>query len=420
MPRVAAVTLALLLPGFGGVADAQSLPPPAEPLALVNAALVDVRTGRVTPNATIVLRDGRIVSAGTDGAPAGVRRVDLRGRHVLPGLLDAHVHIASIQAARRALESGVTTVRSGGVSNYADVGLRELVRKGLLAGPDVLASGYHVRPQLAEEAFLSDPDLADLMRDGVTAPDAIRRVVRTNLARGADVIKIVATERAGTPDTDPRKQVYLEAQLRAAVEEAATRSAAVLAHAHGDEGAMAAVRAGVRSIEHGTYLSEATLQAMKARGTFFVPTYTTVIDVAQPGGDYDHPALQIRGQHMLPRLRETIVRAHALGVPIVAGSDTAYGPNSLTRIPHEIANLVEIGLPPLLAIRSATTVAADLFGLAGRVGAIEPGFEADLIVVDKDPLADVRTLQDVLMVISNGRIALDRLQLAGPPTPSSP
>src|SRR6185295_10536814 len=120
-------------------------------------------------------------------------------------------------------------------------------------------------------------------------------------------------------------------EISAIVQEAATRNVPVQAHAHGDEGAMAAVKAGVRSIEHGTYLSDSTLQLMKQKGTFLDPTYTTVIDLTDAGGDYDVPALRIRGEHMLPRLRATIVRAHTLGVKMVTGSDTSYGPNSLTR-----------------------------------------------------------------------------------------
>src|SRR4029077_3766093 len=258
------------------------------------------------------------------------------------GLIDAHTHAADIAAFRRALESGVTTVRSAGVSNYADVGFHELVKAGAAVGPDVVTSGYHVRPQIAQDAFLSDPSYADLM-SGVTTIEKMRRAVQMNLSHGVNWIKILATDRAGTADTDPRKQVYTEDEIRAIVQEAATKNVPVQAHAHGDEGAMAAVRAGVRSIEHGTYLSDATLQLMKRRGTYLDPTYTTVIDLTDAGGDYDVPALRIRGEHMLPRLRDTIVRAHTLGVPIVTGSDTGYGPTSLTRIGQEATHFVEMG-----------------------------------------------------------------------------
>jgi imidazolonepropionase-like amidohydrolase len=400
--------LAVLMVSAG--ARAQRAPTPvAEPLALVHAFVVNVRDGRVTPDATVVMRNGRIESIGSAAAPAGVRTVDLAGKYVLPGLIDAHTHAADFAAFRRALESGVTTVRSAGVSNYADVGFHALVKSGAVAGPDVVTAGYHVRPRLAEEAFLSDPQYADLM-SGVTTIAKMRRAVQMNLSHGVDWIKILATDRAGTADTDPRKQIYTEEEIRAIVQEAATKNVPVEAHAHGDEGAMAAVKGGVRSIEHGTYLSDATLRLMKERGTYFDPTYTTVIDIAEPGGEYDVPALRIRGVHMLPRLKSTIQAAHRLGVPIVTGGDTAYGPASLTRIGQEVMHFVEMGFTPLEAIRSATIVNAEMLRLEKSIGVLEPGYEADLIAVEQNPLDHITSLQDPLLVISNGRIALDRLE----------
>jgi imidazolonepropionase-like amidohydrolase len=380
----------------------------AEPLALVNASVVNVRDGKISTNATIVLRNGRIDSVGTGAAPPGVKAIDLNGKYVLPGLIDAHTHADNFAAFRRALESGVTTVRSAGVSNYADVGFNTLVKNGVVAGPNVVSAGYHVRPQIAQEAFLSDPSYADLM-SGVTTIEKMRRAVQMNLSHGVDWIKILATERAGTADTDPRKQVYSEEEIRAIVQEAATRNVPVQAHAHGDEGAMAAVKGGVRSIEHGTYLSDATLQEMKRRGTFLDPTYTTVIDLTDAGGDYDVPALRIRGEHMLPRLRDTVVRAHKLGVAIVTGGDTGYGPNSLTRIGQEAMHFVEMGFTPLEAVQSATIRNAEMLKLEKSIGAIEMGYEADLITVERNPIEQIATLQDPLLVISNGRIGLDRL-----------
>jgi imidazolonepropionase-like amidohydrolase len=380
-------------------------------LALVGGNVVGVRDGRIQAGVTLLLRDGRIESIGTAAPPAGVRVLQLRGRYVLPGLIDAHTHVSNFAAARLALESGVTTLRSSGVSYYFDVGFRDLVKAGGLPGPDMLAAGYHVRPRVAEEAFVSHPSLFELM-SGIDTTEKLRAMVRANLGKGVDWIKVLATERAGTADTDPRKQLYSEAELKAVVDEAAARGIPVQAHAHGEEGALAAVRAGVRSIEHGTYLSDATLQLMREKGTYLVPTYTTVVDLSEPGGDYDVPALRVRGLHMLPRLRRTVEQAHARGVKIVTGGDTSYGPTSLTRIPHEIANLVEIGLSRLQAIQSATTVAAELLKLEKSIGALEPGFEADLIVVDGNPLENVRSLQDPLLVVSNGRVALNRLEFA--------
>ncbi len=395
--------------GVAATLAAQSSPVPSnEPLALVNANVVNVRDGRVMSGATVVLRNGRIDSINTSAAPAGIKALDLKGKYLLPGLIDAHTHAADFPSFRRALESGVTTVRSAGVSNFADVGFHQLVKNGAMAGPDVVTAGYHVRPQMAPEAFLGDPSYVDLMA-GVTTIERLRRAVQLNLSHGAEWIKILATERAGTADTDPRKQVYTEDEIRAVVQEAATKNAPVEAHAHGDEGGMAAVKAGVRSIEHGTYLSDATLAAMKTRGTYLDPTYTTVIDLAEAGGDYDVPALRIRGEYMLPRLRDVIGRAHRMGVKIVAGTDTGYGPNSLTRVSQEVTHFVEMGFTPLEALQSATTVSAEMLRLEKSVGSVEVGYEADLIAVEQNPLERIATLQDPLLVISNGRIGLDRL-----------
>jgi imidazolonepropionase-like amidohydrolase len=391
------------------VTDAAAVPP--EPIVLTNANVVDVRAGTVRPGVTLVLRDGKIESLGPASAAAGVKAVDLRGRYVLPGLVDAHTHISSFAAARLALESGVTTVRSSGVSYYFDVGFRELVKKGALPGPDMLASGYHVRPRVADEAFVSHPALFELM-SGIDTVDEIRAMVRANLEKGVEWIKVLATERAGTADTDPRKQVYTEAELRAAVEEAATRGIPVQAHAHGEEGGLAAVRAGVRSIEHGTYLSDEALALMKEKGTYFVPTYTTVVDLTQPGGDYDVPALRLRGTHMLPRLRQSVQRAHALGVKIVAGADTTYAPGSLTRIASEVVSFVELGLRPVEALRTATTTAAEMLGKERAIGMIEAGYEADLLAVEGNPLENAAALLDPLLVVSNGRVVVNRLDFA--------
>jgi imidazolonepropionase-like amidohydrolase len=382
--------------------------PPQEALALTNASVVDVRTGTVSRNSTVVLRGGRIESIAAKTAPADVRAIDLRGRYVVPGLIDAHVHIGSLPQMRAALESGVTTVRSAGVSHYVDVGLRELVKRGAVAGPDMIAAGYHVRPTPAAELFIDFPELGDLL-GGPSSAEALRRIVRANLSRGVDWIKTNATERAGTPDTDPRRQLYSQEELRILVVEAGAKNIPVMAHAHGAEGADAAVRAGVRSIEHGTFLTDETLRMMAKQGTYFDPTADIVGDLTEPGGDYDNAALKRRGEMMRPILMAAIGRAVKLGVKIVAGSDTGYGPNSIARVSREAVVLVDAGLTPLQALQAATITNAEMLRLDRQIGVIESGFEADVLVVDGNPLDNVRTLLDPLLVISNGRLALDRL-----------
>ena len=409
MPRCA-VSAVILFFAVASLA-AQRGPSTLEPIALVNASVINIRSGAVQRGATIVLRGGQVESVGTGAAPAGVRTIDLHNRYVVPGLIDAHVHIASLPQLRQALESGVTTVRSAGVSNFVDVGLRELVKKGFVAGPDVIAAGYHVRPEVAPEMFIDFPELGDLM-GGVAGAEAIRRAVRANLSRGVDWIKVLATERAGTPNTDPRKQVYSQEELRILVTEAASKDTPVMAHAHGAEGADAAVRAGVRSIEHGTYLSDETLQLMAKQGTYFDPTADIVNDLTEAGGDYDNAALKRRGEMMRPILKAAIGKALKFGVKIVAGSDTGYGPNSVARVSREATELVAAGLTPLQALQAATIVNAEMLRLDKRTGAVEPGLEADILIVDGNPIDNIRTLLDPLLVISNGRIGLDRLSFA--------
>jgi imidazolonepropionase-like amidohydrolase len=360
---------------------------------------------------SVVVAEGIVRSIEGDGVQPGpgVQVVDLAGMYLAPGLMDAHVHVGSEEQVRRALLSGVTTLRSMGADHYADVGMRELQRGGWLEAPEVLAAGYHVRPAPAESFFQDHPELGPYYGEVVQGEEAVRAMTRALVGRGVDFVKTNATERAGLPNTDPRKQLYGEAELRAIVEEAERGGAlGVAAHAHGDAGARAAVLAGARSIEHGTYLSEETLTLMRDRGTYLVPTIAIVRDLTIPGGDYDNAVLNIRGRHMLPRVQEMARNAHRLGVRIVAATDTGYGPNSTTTLAHELIELVRIGMTPLQALQSATLTAAELFGMENRAGRIAPGMEADLIVLERNPLENIAVVQDVLMVVSDGRIVVQR------------
>ena len=377
-------------------------------LAIINAELIDGKSDRVQSGVTVLISEGKIESVKRGGkVPKGYETIDIAGATLMSGFIDAHTHIRSLSSAKRALESGVTTVRSASTPNYQDVNIRELVKSGALSGPDMVAPGVFDTPNLGE-TVLADPRLAALM-NGVNSEEELRMLVRINADRGVDFIKTRGTERAGLPNTDPRKQTYTQTQLTAIVDEARKHNIPVMAHAHGDEGGYAAVAAGVRSIEHGTYLSEKTLKLMKQKGTYLVPTFTTVVDLTEPGGDYDNPVLFIRGQHMLSALEKTVKRAYEMEIKIVTGADTGYGPISVTRVGMESANFVKLGMKPMDAIRSATSVGAELLQISDRTGTVTVGKEADLVVVPHNPLEDIRSVQDVVLVISNGVIAMNRL-----------
>ncbi|MBD3617113.1 MAG: amidohydrolase family protein [Gracilimonas sp.] len=377
--------------------------------AFVNGHLVDQESEEIVKNAMILVSEGKIerIIRGENQAPEGYNSIDLDGKYILSGFMDAHTHLSSMSAAERALHSGVTTVRSSSVSYFQDVAIKNLVDNNYLAGPDMIPAGIFVTPDLGE-SILADPELASLF-NGVTSEEALRKLVRVNVERGAMFIKTRGTERAGLPNTDPRKQTYSQEQLKVVVDEAAKYDVPIQIHAHGDEGSYAAVRAGARSIEHGTYLSEQTLKLMAEKGTFFVPTFSTVYDLTQPGGDYDNPILRNRGRHMLPELEETVKKARELGVTIVTGADTGYGPNSLTRVSHEMTFFVEMGFSPFEALRAATTDAARLLQIDDKTGQIAPGFEADLVVLNSNPIEDIKSTQDVILVMSNGHLVLNRL-----------
>ncbi len=379
-----------------------------EILVLTHANAIDGVSAQPLRNATVIVRAGRIesISTAATAAPANATLIDLQGRWLLPGLIDAHTHIADLAAARAALASGVTTARNMGIPHFVDIGMRQLHRNGRTDLPEVLSAGYHLYPQPAEGLFLDFPQFHDLLA-GLSGVENLRRVTRAQLERGVDFIKVNATDRAGQAQSDPRKQLYSEAELTAIVEEARRSNIFVAAHAHGDEGALAAVRAGVRSIEHGTYLSEATLDEMKRRGTYLTPTIATMAEMLEPRNG---SALQLRGKHMVPRLREATALAWRKGVKLLAGTDTDYGDASNFRMANELMEMQSSGVTPMAALQAATSAAAECFGLAQRTGSIKVGLEADLIVVERSPLDQLGNLQDVLLVINNGRVAINRLR----------
>ena len=383
----------------------------ADDIALVNCKLFDGVKNEIQQNVTVLVQDRLIKSIvpGSEKVPDGYSAIDCEGNYLLPGMIDVHTHLDTLEQAKRALESGVTTIRTAGVPAFEDVGLRELVRKGAMPGPDVVAAGVYITPNL-EDTILADPRLA-VLGNGVNSDEELRLLVQVNADRGVDVIKTRGTERAGRSNTDPRQQVYSRHQLEVIVNEAAKFKLPVMVHAHGDEGALAAVQAGARSIEHGTYLSTSTLSLMKEKGTWFVPTYITMLEMREE--EYDH-VQRLRGSHMVARLEQSIREAQRLGVKFATGADNYYDNMSINRISLEVMYLSRFGLSNFEALRAATVSSAELLQLQDKTGRVEAGLEADLILVPANPLEDIMALQDVLLVISNGRVALKRIPFAKP------
>ena len=416
MPRLALVLTSLLalLPGPPLAAQ------PAPVLVLEHATVIDGIAPEPARDVTVILKDGKIasISCKPSPLPAGAQRLDLTGHWLLPGWIDAHTHPENMEAAHNLLATGVTTARSMFASHYADVGLRELHRRGDVDVPEVLAAGYPLVPNLVSfqpdltPLFLDVPQLDDLRKDADIGPEGVRRVTRANLDRHVDVIKVFATDRAGVMTSDPRHRMLSDEELAAAVAEARSAGVPVAAHAHGDEGAAAAVRAGVSSIEHGTYLSEATLALMKQRDVCFVPTLSAIVlDINPgPGANAEAVGLAVRSRAMLSRARDAVSRARRLGVKIIAGADSGYTSDDPHRITDEMAELVAAGMSPLEAIRAATSGSAECLGISKRTGAIREGLEADLVVLERDPLQDIDAVREVVLVINDGRIAVDHLQ----------
>ncbi|MFB8079346.1 amidohydrolase family protein [Streptomyces sp. NPDC056013] len=372
-------------------------------LVIEGGTLLDPATGEVTENAVVVIEDGTVRTAGRRGAvavPQGVEVLDAHGQWILPGLVDAHIHLSTAAEARDAVRKGATSARSGSTSFYQDIAVRELARHSPALAPRLTAAGVFVTPDLGD-TVLADPDLTPLARlkDGVRSPEALRRVVEVNLARGADVIKTRVNERAGLPEQDPLAQVYSRDQLAEIVAAARRRGKGVLCHSYSEQGCHDAVMAGIRSLEHGAFVGERTLHEMRRRGTYFTPTLTAIAGLAESSD----PVLAERGRTYLPVLKRAVLAAHELGVPLAAGTDSSGG--VVDPIGGEVELMHSAGLSPLDAIRTATTGAARLLGLTGTAGRLTRGHTGDALLLSGDPLTDPAVLKRPVAVVRAGFVA---------------
>jgi imidazolonepropionase-like amidohydrolase len=382
-------------------------------LVLTRATLIDGTGAAPQPNRTLVIRGGKIVEITASAESPSGETLDLGGRYLLPGLIDAHAHILTPEAARRALLSGVTTARVLGDLYFQALGTRDLIRRGHAEGPELLCSAGHVRPRLGTPFFVAFPQFGQYLSGELRGASNVAAVVRAVLDKGADVIKVGASERAGLATTDPRRQELTLEEMQAAVREAAKDGKWVAAHAHAQKGAHDAVRAGVRSIEHGTYLNGETLDLMKEKGTYLVPTLAIMSPLGDPRSDGEQDvALRIRTWHMQPAIRAVARKAREKGIMIAAATDGSYGDGDDTarvRVQHDMEEMLACGFTPMEAIAAATRNGARVLGIDSRTGTLAPGMEADLMAVDRNPLEDFRAIYEPLLVINNGKVSLNRI-----------
>ncbi|MEJ2204584.1 MAG: amidohydrolase family protein [Gemmatimonadota bacterium] len=393
-----------------------------EHLAIVIRAdrLLDVETGQMHEDAVVVVENGLIVSVNPPDTPEGAHVMDLGDVTLLPGFIDAHTHLASqigassftapvtqtlADATLGAVKYGGITVRAGFTTvrdfgGDATVALGKAVERGDVIAPRIVPSrqplgitGGHCDVTGFAPGVL-EGGIERGVADGV---DEVLKAVRYQIKHGAQVIKTCATAGVLSMEGPVGAQQYSFEELKAMVDEAARHGLKVAAHAHGSDGIMAAVRAGVASIEHGSLLTDEIIQEMKERGTYLVPTTYLADEIPLD----ELPALvRAKAEQILPEMRQSLERAIAAGVPIAFGTDAGVYPHGLNA--GEFGIYVKLGMSPLEALRTATVYAADLLGRED-LGSLAPGKLADIIAVPGNPLEDISVTRDVRFVMLGGR-----------------
>jgi imidazolonepropionase-like amidohydrolase len=391
-------------------------------LAIHRARLID-GTGALLDQATVLIRGTRIVAVGPSRAitiPKGARRIDGRGLTVIPGLIDCHVHLClggepdvvgtmeseppsytllkSARHARATIEAGFTTVRDVGSRDHSIFMLKRAIESGIVPGPRIIGAGHAICMIGGHARFIGRE---------VEGAEQVRQAVEEQLAAGADVIKVIASGGVLTPGTSPDQAQMTMEELSSAVEAARRAEKKVAAHAHGASGMKNAIQAGVHSIEHATLLDDDAGELMKRFGVFMVPTLSALATTAasRPGCGIPESALS-KARSMTKRHQTSFRKAHRSGISIAMGTDAGTPFNYHGDNAQELDRMVALGMTPMDAIMASTSAAARLIGLQESVGTIRKGFQADLLVIEGNPLTRIELLRDrsrIMGVIQAGQ-----------------
>ena len=397
------------------------------------ARMFDGKSNVLAAPGLVVISDGKIVGVGADATvPVGAEVIDLGDATLMPGFIDAHTHLtmmyredyaraaldglqktipemaldASVNA-RITLMAGFTTVRDVGSRDYLDAGLRNAINRGVVPGPRMLvavhaigATGGHCDETGYREGALGPETGPEV--GVINGPDEARKAVRLAHKYGATIIKTCATggvlSLADAVDTPQLTQ----AELDALVDEAHALRLKTAAHAHGAEGAKRAIRAGIDSIEHGSFLDDEALDMMKAKGTYYVPTLMAVQGLSEQiaKGVPIPPAIKVKAEDAIAHIHVTFQKAIAKGIKIGLGTDAAVYPHG--RNAEEFHQMVDLGMKPIDALKAGTSNDADLLGLANKIGTLENGKLADVVAVPGDPLQNIRQTEHVFFVMKEG------------------
>jgi len=404
------------------IAGAQP-PAPGSTIVVRAAHLISATNDAVTSPGVVVIRGDKILAVGGSAAvPADARVIDLGAATLLPGLIDLHTHLtstgvhweeellkttpgqAALHGAHNALitlMAGFTTCRDMGPTwPFTDIDLRKAIDEGVVPGPRLQVAGNYVSPtggagDARQFSIYVDVPIVKNLADG---PDEIRKAVRTNLKAGADFIKILGTGAVLSKGVPPGAQSYTEEEMHVAVEEAARWGKHVAAHLHGTEGIKAGIRAGVRTVDHGSMMDDEAVELLRTHHAYFTPTLYTSESISANANVPESEKL--RSQEIKSIKDKSFQLVLKAALPIGFATDAAVVPHGQNA--REFFYRVRLGQSPMAAIQSATKTAAEILGWSDRVGTIEPGKFADLIAVSGDPLRDITQLERVTFVMKGG------------------